>query len=687
MLHNPMLRRRKNVFQGLFALALTVALTLSAMYAPIVRAAAAIFVRTDGSDTLCNGTVDGPASSAPTCAFATIQKGVTGVDVGGTVNVRAGMYNENVQINKTVTLRGAQAGVDARTRPGTPASESMIANAIAVNANNVAIDGFTIQGGDNSGGDLGTGIYLVSTSSGYQIRNNIVQNNVFGLYLNSGGATQTLVQHNLFKNNNLPGPASGDAIYSDQGLINALIDGNAFVGNPDAAFDFSRTDPPAQSNITITNNSIVGGTRPFILLNMTSTVIANNTIANASSPALAAFRIYGGVSGLAITGNAIVNGTGRAVLISDNFPTPHTNANISVHFNRIVGNAVGGIAIQGGYSGTLNAENNWWGCNGGPGVAGCDTIGAGVDANPWLTLKLTAAPNTIFVGSSSTLTADLTINSNGVDTSALGQLLDGTPVAFGGALGSVAPANTGTLGGTAQSIYTAGATPGGGNATAQVDNQSVATPITITPKSNSATTVTFSSNPAVYGQTITFTAAVSAVPAGPGMPTGTVTFKEGATILGASALNGLGQATLSTTQLGVGSHTITAFYGGSAGFNPSDTTGAPLSQTIAKAATTTVTSAAPDPSLIGRAVTVQFSVTANPPGSGTPTGSITVSASGASCVGTLNGGAGSCSITLSSIGAVTLTATYGGDDNFNGSAGTTMHEVVYFKTYLPLIER
>src|SRR4029434_9855934 len=110
----------------------------------------------------------------------------------------------------------------------------------------------------------------------------------------------------------------------------------------------------------------------------------------------------------------------RAVLISDNFPTPHPNANIIVQFNRIVGNALGGITIVNGYSSTLDAENNWWGCNGGPGVAGCDTIAGSVDANPWLTLKIAAAPTTLFVGSPATVTADLTINSNSVDTSALG---------------------------------------------------------------------------------------------------------------------------------------------------------------------------------------------------------------------------------------------------------------------------
>jgi nitrous oxidase accessory protein NosD len=681
--------QRRALLRLLASLVLAISVLLSALFAPAAYAAA-IFVRTDGSDTLCSGGVDAPAANAPNCAFATIQKGVVSADVGGIVNVRAGLYNENVQVAKGITLRGAQAGVDARTRASTPAAaESIIGNAAYVTANNVVIDGFTIQGGDNMGGDFGTGLYLLASASGYQVINNIIQNNTFGLYLNSGGATQTIVRHNLFRNNNAAGAASGDAIYSDQGLVNALIDGNSFVDQAVAAVDLSRTSPPAQSNLIITNNSIVRSARPFIILNTNSTVIANNTISGASSAAHAAFYIYGGVSGLAIVGNAIVNNAGHAVLIRNNLAPANINSNILIHFNRIVGNMAGGIAvITSGYSGILDAENNWWGCNAGPGTAGCDAVNINIDANPWLTLRLGAAPGSIFVGSRATLTADLTVNSGGADTSASGHILDGTPITFSGILGSVAPTSAGTLSGAAQSIYTAGTTPGNASASAQLDNALVTASLTLSPKLTSATALASSANPAVFGQAITLTASVSAVPAGTGTPTGTVTFRQKATILGTSALDGAGHATLSNIQLGVGNHPITAFYSGNAAFEPSDSSAAPLSQVVAKANTTTTISAdTPDPSPIGGTVTVQFSVSASPPGAGLPTGSVMVSASGWSCLSALSSGAGSCALILPTAGSTTLTATYAGDGNFKGSSATVAHEVVYLKTYLPLIIR
>jgi hypothetical protein len=669
-------------FHRLLATILALTLAWSATTTPVARAAATIFVRPDGSDILCNGTVNVSAASAPNCAFATIQKGVNSVDPGGSVNVAAGTYNENVNVNKTIALRGAQVGVDARTRTGTPASESILSNGLYASANNVLIDGFTIQGADAIG-DFGPGIYLPGTFSGYQIFNNIFQNNIFGLYLNSSGVVQSRIQRNFFKTNNLPGAASGDAIYSDQGLVNALIDNNKFVGNPVAAVDLSRVQPPAQSNITISNNSIEGSGRPFILLNLTSATIKNNIISGATLAASGAIRIYGGVNGLSVTGNTIVGGAGYAMRISDNFPSSNPNANISAHFNRIAGNS-GGIMIDGGYSGTLNAENNWWGCNAGPGGAGCNSAGGGVDFNPWLTLKITAAPNSIFAGSASKLTADLIINSIGVNTSPLGYILDGTPVTFAGTLGTLSPTTGYTSGGKAQSAYMAGSVPGVGSASATLDSQTVATPITINPKLNSTTSVTSSANPSVFGQGVTFTAIVSAVPPGSLIPSGTVTFKEGPVTLGTATLNGSGQATLSTAQLRVGGHPITAFYSGDSAFNPSNNSAAPFLQTVNKAnTTTTITSDAPDPSLVGQTVTVSFAVAVNAPGSGPPTGLVTVSAAGKNCTNTI--AAGSCNVILNNPGHINLTATYAGDGNFNGSSGTASHEVVLYRTYLPIV--
>jgi hypothetical protein len=74
-----------------------------------------------------------------------------------------------------------------------------------------------------------------------------------------------------------------------------------------------------------------------------------------------------------------------------------------------------------------------------------------------------------------------------------------------------------------------------------------------------STSLSASVNPAIQGQAITLTATVAK--SGTALPTGTVTFKEGSTTLGTGSVSN-GQATFATSALTVGSHAITALYGG-----------------------------------------------------------------------------------------------------------------------------
>jgi len=85
-----------------------------------------------------------------------------------------------------------------------------------------------------------------------------------------------------------------------------------------------------------------------------------------------------------------------------------------------------------------------------------------------------------------------------------------------------------------------------------------------------ASTITLTPTaPATHGQPATFTAVVAAAAPGSGTPAGTVTFSDGATVLGTGQLTvagGTDQATFSTSSLAVGTHTITASYGGDGNF-------------------------------------------------------------------------------------------------------------------------
>src|SRR5207248_2233492 len=71
-----------------------------------------------------------------------------------------------------------------------------------------------------------------------------------------------------------------------------------------------------------------------------------------------------------------------------------------------------------------------------------------------------------------------------------------------------------------------------------------------------------------FGQAVVFTASVAAMAPGAGLPTGTIVFMDGMTVLGTTTLNN-GSATLTRSDLAVGSHLITAEYAGDGWFSGS----------------------------------------------------------------------------------------------------------------------
>jgi hypothetical protein len=75
--------------------------------------------------------------------------------------------------------------------------------------------------------------------------------------------------------------------------------------------------------------------------------------------------------------------------------------------------------------------------------------------------------------------------------------------------------------------------------------------------SSSTTSLSLSASSTPFGQPVTLTANVVG-----SNPTGSVTFLDGSTSLGTATLNNLGTATLTTSALAVGSHSLTASYGG-----------------------------------------------------------------------------------------------------------------------------
>jgi hypothetical protein len=127
-------------------------------------------------------------------------------------------------------------------------------------------------------------------------------------------------------------------------------------------------------------------------------------------------------------------------------------------------------------------------------------------------------------------------------------------------------------------------------------------------------TVTFimsSLGQSIYGQSVTFTATLTAGPSALSLPTGTVTFYNAGVSLGTGTVNASGVAVLTTNALPAGSDSITAVYSGDSNFTGSTSLAVMVS--VSHAFTSTSVSSSVNPSGIGQPVTFTAMVTANSP--------------------------------------------------------------------------
>lgn len=94
--------------------------------------------------------------------------------------------------------------------------------------------------------------------------------------------------------------------------------------------------------------------------------------------------------------------------------------------------------------------------------------------------------------------------------------------------------------------------------------------VTLPPSPDSTQTLlTSNANPSYFGQAVTFTSPVSTTGAFTAIPTGTVTYFDGATAIGTGTLDGAGNASFTASALAIGTHTMTASYAGNNSFTGS----------------------------------------------------------------------------------------------------------------------
>ena len=194
-----------------------------------------------------------------------------------------------------------------------------------------------------------------------------------------------------------------------------------------------------------------------------------------------------------------------------------------------------------------------------------------------------------------------------------------------------------------------------------------ATPVTQTftvTQTVTTTTLTSSANPSIFGQSVSLMATVT-----PSAATGSITFRDGSTILNTVALSG-GSAALSISSLITGPHSLTATYVGNA--NDASSVSVTLTQQINQIVSNIGLTSSLNPSTFGTSVALTARVSPS-----TATGTVAF-LDGTTKLGTgsLSNGATAFVISSLSVGAHSLTALYGGDNNDAGSTSSVLIETV-----------
>ncbi|MBP7964540.1 MAG: right-handed parallel beta-helix repeat-containing protein, partial [Caldilineaceae bacterium] len=425
-----------------------------------------------GCDTV-SGSVDADPwlTSPPTrtvcasgCAYPTLQAAIATASAGDTITIGPGTYVESGQIviAKNLTITAADPANPPVIQPAQDTSDTndgrgwwLVQSGVTLNLSHVILDGSghaVMEAIRAHGGGVidhvtfrnmehpdaydpydhlpGTGVF--ADNAGLTVQDSVFQNmGRIGLLACGTGANAT------FTRNTYTGKGAADR-----------LDYAVWVGSGAAA--------------TVTDNTITANTGSVLNLTSAGVQVAGSSLICTGS----------GASSATVTGNAITaSAVGVGVGLGGN-----DASSAQIHFNRIVGNTIG--AKQTG-TGSVNAENNWWGCNAGPGQSGCETVTDSVDANPWLVLTVTSSNTAIKPDSTAAISADLTHNSAGVNTAVNGAIPNGTAVTFAATLGSMAPTSAKTTAGVAASGFTAGGSTGNAVVAAVVDGETVATTIAI----------------------------------------------------------------------------------------------------------------------------------------------------------------------------------------------------------------
>ena len=189
------------------------------------------------------------------------------------------------------------------------------------------------------------------------------------------------------------------------------------------------------------------------------------------------------------------------------------------------------------------------------------------------------------------------------------------------------------------------------------------------PQTVTATTLVAAPGTAFAGQPVALTATVE--PAPTGTPAGTVSFFNGATLLGTGTVDSSGMASFTSSSLPTGLLSLTAVYSGNTR-NAGSTSAVQTVSVNPQTVTATILLAAPSPAIVGQPVTLTATVAPAP--AGTPAGTVSFF-SGSTLLGIANlNSSGVATFTATSLasGTDSITAVYSGNAGFATSTSSAL---------------
>jgi hypothetical protein len=297
-----------------------------------------------------------------------------------------------------------------------------------------------------------------------------------------------------------------------------------------------------------------------------------------------------------------------------------------------------------------------------------------VQLNPTSTSVLPSM-STVTVGDdvsfSSTVTPTIGSNPGGAVQFLVDGAAFGSPRPVSGGVATSANLNTGSMSlgnHTVQAVYN-------GDANFGTSSSSVVEFRVRVPLLGSSASLSITPNNTVYGQQVTLASHVTTT-SGSGNPTGSVTFSEGGTVFGIVPVDGSGNASIDSTTIPVGAHSIVATYSGDDEYNGAASS--PGSLNVAKADVTVDLTSSDTTTVSGESVNFGVTVAAQAPGAGLPDGTVqlVIDGNNAGSPVALTGGVANFDPVTSLLnGNHTVAVSYSGSSNYKSGSDSLAQTV------------